>query len=110
MKDLNLSAHTRKIALDTLKMPDAMVGVMGGMTKAEAYAVLGVKPPPWVTCQNTEPWKACQHPTDYRHWYIFNIWTGKYVKIGEVKSSGVNYLDRAVDEAERRNRKLRGKE
>jgi hypothetical protein len=32
--------HQKRIALDTLKMPDAMVGVMGGMTKAEAMTFL----------------------------------------------------------------------
>lgn len=32
--------HQLKIAKDTLKMPDAMVGVMGGMNKAEARAIL----------------------------------------------------------------------
>ena len=33
--------HRHKIARKTLKMPDAMVNVMGGMTKAEARKVLG---------------------------------------------------------------------
>lgn len=32
--------HELKIARDTLKMSDAMVPVMGGMTKAEAVAVI----------------------------------------------------------------------
>jgi hypothetical protein len=32
--------HQEKIALKTLKMPDAMVGVMGGMTKEEAREFL----------------------------------------------------------------------
>lgn len=33
--------HREKIARDTLRMSDEMVGVMGGMTKAEARDVLG---------------------------------------------------------------------
>jgi len=40
--------HQIKIAKDTLKMPDAMVGVMGGPSKAEALEILkryGIKPP-----------------------------------------------------------------
>ena len=32
--------HQLKIAKDTLKMPDAMVGVMGGMTKEQAREVI----------------------------------------------------------------------
>lgn len=32
--------HQLKIARKTLKMPDAMVGVMGGMTKAEARTIV----------------------------------------------------------------------
>ena len=32
--------HQVRIARQTLKMPDAMVGVMGGPTKAEARATL----------------------------------------------------------------------
>jgi hypothetical protein len=32
--------HQKKIALQTLKMSDAMVAVMGGMTKAEAIEFL----------------------------------------------------------------------
>lgn len=32
--------HQLKIARDTLKMPDAMVGVMGGMDKREARTLL----------------------------------------------------------------------
>jgi hypothetical protein len=36
--------HQKKIAISTLKMPDAMVGVMGGMNKQEARKFLGLKP------------------------------------------------------------------
>ena len=32
--------HQLKVARDTLKMPDAMVRVMGGPTKAEARAII----------------------------------------------------------------------
>lgn len=32
--------HQLKIARDTLRMPDAMVGVMGGPTKAEAVEIV----------------------------------------------------------------------
>lgn len=32
--------HQLKIARDTLKMNDVMVNVMGGMTKAEARAII----------------------------------------------------------------------
>lgn len=32
--------HSIKIAKQTLRMPDAMVGVMGGTNKAEARAIL----------------------------------------------------------------------
>ena len=32
--------HQLKIAKDTLRMPEAMVGVMGGMTKSEARRVI----------------------------------------------------------------------
>ena len=32
--------HQKNIAISTLKMPDAMVGVMGGMNKNEARAFL----------------------------------------------------------------------
>ncbi len=32
--------HTLKIARDTLKMPDAMVGVMGGPDKATARRII----------------------------------------------------------------------
>lgn len=33
--------HQLKIAKDTLKMSNAMVGVMGGMTKKEAKEIVG---------------------------------------------------------------------
>ncbi len=65
-------------------------------------------PPRFTTCQNTEPWKACDHPLDDKNWYIYNTQTGRYVKIGRVQLRGVNYWDRAIEEAEQRNRKLRG--
>jgi hypothetical protein len=32
--------HQLKIAKDTLKMPDAMLGVMGGMSKEEAHRII----------------------------------------------------------------------
>jgi len=61
-------------------------------------------PPRWLSCQNSDPWHACPspHPGDL-HWYIYNVQTGVYVKIGRVQLTGVNYFDRAVEEAERRN-------
>ena len=34
------SGHQKKIAIKTLKMPDAMAGVMGPPTKAQARAIL----------------------------------------------------------------------
>lgn len=32
--------HKLRIALDTLRMPDAMIGIFGGMTKEEALEVV----------------------------------------------------------------------
>lgn len=41
MAQLNtFQKHQLAIARKTLKMPDAMVGVMGGMTKAEARVII----------------------------------------------------------------------
>lgn len=37
-----VTEHQLKIAKKTLTMPDAMVAVMGGMTKAEAKLILGM--------------------------------------------------------------------
>lgn len=46
---------------------------------------------PWVV-DNTKP-----------YWAITNIQTGKTVKIGPVQSRGVNYFDKAISEANKRN-------
>jgi hypothetical protein len=49
------------------------------------------------------PWRAAGYGAA---WYIVNVETGAYKKIGPVsRGRGVNYLDRAIDEAIRRNRK-----
>jgi hypothetical protein len=53
--------HQERIARDTLKLSDAMVPVMGGMTKAEACRILGLDPDETVrsVCEN------CGAPADY---------------------------------------------
>jgi len=43
-------------------------------------------------------------------WWIENTQTGKRKKIGRVSSKGVNYYDRALEEAAHRNLKLNGSE
>jgi len=50
------------------------------------------------------PWKAGELHRDDFNWYIINTQTGAFKKIGPVsRGHGVNYFDRAVAEAERRN-------
>jgi hypothetical protein len=46
---------------------------------------------PWVI-DNTKP-----------YWAITNTQTGQTVKIGPVQSKGINYFDRAMTEANKRN-------
>jgi hypothetical protein len=48
-------------------------------------------------------------PNDH-FWYIHNTRTGKYVKIGRVKSRGSNNYDLAVSEAKRLNAEIREKQ
>lgn len=47
------------------------------------------------------PWQIPH--TDDMFWYIYNTITRKYKRIGPVRTSGINYHDRAVAEAKRRN-------
>lgn len=50
------------------------------------------------------PWQVVlHHPTDYENWYIFNVETRRYKKIGRVGARRTNYYVQAVDEANYRN-------
>jgi len=51
------------------------------------------------------PWTAAYPPPTTRKyaWCVVNMLTGKTCKIGLIKGRGVNYCDRAQDEAKRRN-------
>lgn len=59
----------------------------------------------WITTHRGStqggPWHVASKPKG-RNWYIVNVKTGSSKKIGPI-SAKVNYFDRAVSEAQRRN-------
>jgi len=59
----------------------------------------------WKSCNGTGPWWAVSFKD--MNWWIWNEITGRRRKIGPVRLKGTNYFDRAVEEADRRNKALR---
>jgi len=52
------------------------------------------------------PWKVVlQHPTDSDNWYIYNVQTNRYKKIGRVGATRTNYYEKAIQEAISRNKR-----
>lgn len=58
----------------------------------------------WIAVTVPGPWAVDNSQSEC--WGIINTETGKTKKIGPVKFKGVNYFDRAVEEANGRNRAL----
>jgi hypothetical protein len=58
----------------------------------------------WIKANVQGPWAVDNSMEDC--WGIINTETGKTKMIGRVKLRGVNFFDRAMDEANRRNQEI----